>query len=143
MEEKIREIAKYIINNQAAVQDVANKFNLSVRTIQIYINKKLIGIDPDLYCQVKNTQKIVEALGKVNGGKNGIKTPSWLKEDAVRLASKLIDEKLSLRELSKQTNIPSSTLFDMFKYGITDTTLQNNLQSIYEYNKTEGKRKWI
>ena len=59
MEEKIRVVANYIVDNKATIIKTAEHFNMSPSSIKKYINSKdkLQSIDIELFKKVKETPK--------------------------------------------------------------------------------------
>ena len=61
MDELIKQVANYIINNRATINETAGAFGKSVSSIKKYINDadKLQRIDFELYQKVKEVQVLV------------------------------------------------------------------------------------
>ena len=71
MEEKIRAIANYIVDNNATIIQTAEYFNMSPSSIKKYINSKdkLQSIDIELFKKVKEAQMGITLDGQIKGGK--------------------------------------------------------------------------
>ena len=79
MEEKIRVVANYIVDNKATIIKTAEHFNMSPSSIKKYINSKdkLQSIDIELFKKVKETLMGITLVGQIdhiNKEKNKVKT---------------------------------------------------------------------
>ena len=93
MDELIKQVANYIINNRTTINETAGAFGKSVSSIKKYINDadKLQRIDFELYQKVKEVQKIVELNGQIAGGRIGKRSAvlvimillKWLKTELI------------------------------------------------------------
>lgn len=65
MEEKVRAVANYIVDNKATIIQTAEHFSMSTSSIKKYINgkDKLQSIDVELFKKVKETQMSVTIYG--------------------------------------------------------------------------------
>ena len=65
MEEKIRVVANYIVDNKATIIQTAEHFYMSTSSIKKYINgkDKLQSIDVELFKKVKEAQMSVTIYG--------------------------------------------------------------------------------
>ncbi len=65
MEEKVRAVANYIVDNKATIIQTAEHFNMSTSSIKKYINgkDKLQSIDVELFKKVKEAQMSVTIYG--------------------------------------------------------------------------------
>ena len=116
-QEKILEIAKYIIKNKATVQVTADHFKLSISSIKKYINDddKLKSIDYDIYEAVKKVQEELIVIGNKVGGK-------------------MISKSLTLDEAEEYFKIDRSTIYDRIR-SIDDEVVQVELDQIFDRNK--------
>lgn len=144
LKKKILDIAKYIIKNDATIDQAAKHFGCSKSTIQHYINDpdKLPSIDINIYDSVYNVQKIVCLKGNIKGGKAGlgVKRSKHTQEEIENLVCYMIENGLTYAEMSRKYNIPISTLHDMFK-RIENKEICMGLANLASYNVTEGRRK--
>ena len=68
MEEKIRVVANYIVDNNATIIQTAEYFNMSPSSIKKYINSKdkLQSIDIELFKKVKETLMGITLVGQID-----------------------------------------------------------------------------
>ena len=68
MEEKIRVVANYIVDNKATIIKTAEHFNMSPSSIKKYINSKdkLQSIDIELFKKVKETLMGITLVGQID-----------------------------------------------------------------------------
>lgn len=94
MDELIKQVANYIINNRATINETAGAFGKSVSSIKKYINDadKLQRIDFELYQKVKEVQKIVELNGQIAGGRIGKRSASVSDYDSDEETQQLLSE---------------------------------------------------
>lgn len=133
-EQMVLNVAKYIIENTATVDMTAAHFDLSVRTIQNYINKDLILIDKDIYDNVKETQKKLEQIGRLAGSKTGKRGPKYNDFECMEIAEVMIENSMTLDDASIYFNIPRSSIYDKVK-GINDPNIQEKLEELFINNK--------
>ena len=135
-QEKILEIAKYIIKNKATVQVTADHFKLSISSIKKYINDddKLKSIDYDIYEAVKKVQEELIVIGNKVGGKNGKRQPKYSDFEALEIAETIISKSLTLDEAEEYFKIDRSTIYDRIR-SIDDEVVQVELDQIFDRNK--------
>lgn len=133
--QKILEVAKFIIENKATIDVTANNFNLSSSSIKKYINddNKLKKIDLDIYNSVKKVQEELIEIGRSVGGKNGIREKKYSDFEAMEIAETMIEESLTIKEASILFSIPSSTLYEMVT-SIEDNVIKEELKLLFEDN---------
>lgn len=124
-EKKILEVAKYIVENKATKEMVAEKFNISKSSIKNYINGKdnLQKINYELYLLVKNTQE--ELMQK---------TSNITDFEIEEIARVMLENDFTLKEASDFFQIATSTLHDRLK-SINDEQLKQELDELFKYNK--------
>ena len=137
MDELIKQVANYIINNRATINETAGAFGKSVSGIKKYINDadKLQRIDFELYQKVKEVQKIVELNGQIAGGRIGKRSASVSDYDSVEMAQDRINNYTTLEQLSKKYNVPTSTIYEAIK-RINDEETQQLLSEVSLANQT-------
>lgn len=140
MDELIKQVANYIINNRATINETADAFGKSVSSIKKYINDadKLQRIDFELYQKVKEVQKIVELNGQIAGGRIGKRSASVSDYDSVEMAQDRINNYTTLEQLSKKYNVPTSTIYEAIK-RINDEETQQLLSEVSLANQTYFK----
>ena len=140
MDELIKQVANYIINNRATINETSGAFGKSVSSIKKYINDadKLQRIDFELYQRVKEVQKIVELNGQIAGGRIGKRSASVSDYDSVEMAQDRINIYTTLEQLSKKYNVPTSTIYEAIK-RINDEETQQLLSEVSLANQTYFK----
>ncbi|ADZ84470.1 sporulation transcriptional regulator SpoIIID [Cellulosilyticum lentocellum] len=68
IEERCKEIAKYIIKTRCTCKDCARKFGISETTVHQDMRKRLPKIDNKLYLQVSNILDLNKAEAFLRGG---------------------------------------------------------------------------
>ncbi len=138
---KILEVAKYIIENKATIEDVSNHFNLSKSTIKKYINDKdkLISINEDIYNMVKEIQKDIIHEGVRLGGKLSSRKGTFKNSDyeILEIIEDIISNSITLEEASIKYDIPTSTLYERI-INYDDKQLVSDIQIIFDNHK-KGK----
>ncbi len=140
MDELIKQVANYIINNRATINETAGAFGKSVSSIKKYINDvdKLQRIDFELYLKVKEVQKIIELNGQIAGGRIGKRSAGISDYDSIEMAQDRIDNYVTLEQLSKKYNVPTSTIYEAIK-RIDDDETQRLLSEVSLANQTYFK----
>lgn len=140
MDELIKQVANYIINNRATINETAGAFGKSVSSIKKYINDvdKLQRIDFELYLKVKEVQKIIELNGQIAGGRIGERSAGISDYDSIEMAQDRIDNYATLEQLSKKYNVPTSTIYEAIK-RIDDDETQRLLSEVSLANQTYFK----
>lgn len=140
MDELIKQVANYIINNRATINETAGAFGKSVSSIKKYINDadKLQRIDFELYLKVKEVQKIIELNGQIAGGRIGKISAGISDYDSIEMAQDRIDNYVTLEQLSKKYNVPTSTIYEAIK-RIDDDETQRLLSEVSLANQTYFK----
>lgn len=65
---KIDIMAKYLVDNDKTIREVANYFNISKSVLHRHLNKELKILDYDLYLKVQNVLKKHQLLKHLKGG---------------------------------------------------------------------------
>ncbi len=140
MDELIKQVANYIINNRATINETAGAFGKSVSSIKKYINDvdKLQRIDFELYLKVKEVQKIIELNGQIADGRIGKRSAGISDYDSIEMAQDRIDNYVTLEQLSKKYNVPTSTIYEAIK-RIDDDETQRLLSEVSLANQTYFK----
>lgn len=140
MDELIKQVANYIINNRATINETAGAFGKSVSSIKKYINDvdKLQRIDFELYLKVKEVQKIIELNGQIAGGRIDKRSAGISDYDSIEMAQDRIDNYATLEQLSKKYNVPTSTIYEAIK-RIDDDETQRLLSEVSLANQTYFK----
>lgn len=140
MDELIKQVANYIINNRATINETAGAFGKSVSSIKKYINDadKLQRIDFELYLKVKEVQKVIELNGQIAGGRIGERSAGISDYDSIEMAQDRIDNYATLEQLSKKYNVPTSTIYEAIK-RIDDDETQRLLSEVSLANQTYFK----
>ena len=140
MDELIKQVANYIINNRATINETAGAFGKSVSSIKKYINDadKLQRIDFELYLKVKEVQKVIELNGQIAGGRIGKRSAGLSDYDSIEMAQDRIDNYATLKQLSKKYNVPTSTIYEAIK-RIDDDETQRLLSEVSLANQTYFK----
>ena len=68
MLKKIKEMARFIIKENATVRFTANVFGLAKSTVYTYVTERLYDIDLELYEQVQKVLKANKAEWHIRGG---------------------------------------------------------------------------
>lgn len=112
--EKVLEVAKYIITENATNDDVCKKFNISRKTAQVYTNeylRELSSHDPSLR-QLYDQVQIIKSNNEKKSSKN--------------IDMVLVIEDMTKNKLTKE--------FAANKYGISVSSISKYLQSLEENN---------
>jgi len=133
-EEQIIKEAEYYLNNNVTIQQASHDLNISKRTLQLHI-KKLEEISPLTFKLVQEKIKLNIKEGNVKGGSTGKRGPSWTKEQATEIATKIIENEMTYQEAEDFFGIPSSTIHDMVKKGVFDQEKISLLYALSEANR--------
>ena len=68
LEERVCELAVFIIDNKTTVRAAARQFGISKSTVHKDISERLKDINPSLYSQVKEILEINKAERHIRGG---------------------------------------------------------------------------
>lgn len=68
IEERVVEIAHYIINNKATVRNAAKQFGLSKSTIHKDVSERILHINPSLAEQVRKVLDVNKSERHIRGG---------------------------------------------------------------------------
>lgn len=68
IEERVLEIARYIIDNNATVRSTAKVFNVSKSTVHKDVHERLLGINRDLYGKCHSVLQKNKAERHIRGG---------------------------------------------------------------------------
>lgn len=109
---KIVNEARYYLNHNNNMKDVAVHFNISIRTLQLHF-KKLEEIDLGTYKLVREKQNLNQIEGRKV--KSGGRFSTYTIEDINKICDIILSNSFSYNEASLYFNIPSSTLFELMK----------------------------
>ena len=130
----IEEEALTYLQSDKTIKEVSIDLGISKRTLQLHI-KKLQELNPNLYTLVLNKQKSNIIAGRIKGGENGKRPPSYTKEEANLLADLMIRNQLTYEEASLETGVPSSTIHDMVHSDFMESEKLHQLELIAMANK--------
>ena len=68
IEERVMEVANYIIENGATVRQAASRFGISKSTVHKDVRERLKKIDPDRYDQVMTILRYNKSVRHLRGG---------------------------------------------------------------------------
>ncbi len=68
IEERVLQVAAYIVENGATVRDAARMFKISKSTVHKDVSERLISIDPGLAKQVRQVLDVNKAERHIRGG---------------------------------------------------------------------------
>lgn len=68
IEERVRDLAAYIVDNQTTVRAAAKQFGISKSTVHKDLTERLPRIDPALYAQARRLLDINKAERHIRGG---------------------------------------------------------------------------
>ena len=113
-EDKIKTVAKFIIENNATVNETAEYFSISESCIKKYINdpNNLIKISFSDYEKIKVIQESLQIEGRSIGGKVGKRSATLKEHEILRIAMQMIKMEWTLEQASIQLNIPKSTIYE-------------------------------
>lgn len=118
-DEQILKEANYYLDNDLTIEQASRDLGISKRTLQLHL-KKLESIAPDVFKLVVDKKISNERRGKIKGGTLGKRGPSWTEEDAISIASKMIEKELTYEQAEKEFGIAHTTLHEMMNKGIKD-----------------------
>lgn len=141
-EDKIKTVAKFIIENNATVNETAEYFSISESCIKKYINdpNNLIRISFSDYEKIKVIQESLQIEGRSIGGKVGKRSATLKEHEILRIAMQMIKMGWTLEQASIQLNIPKSTIYENL-VKITDIELRKRIQKLFDENRGIGERK--
>ena len=133
---KILTVAKYIIENNATIEQTALNFGISTSSIKKYINDdyNLKSIDPNAYLAVKDVQEKLQIEGRIKGAKAGKRTATITEFEAEEIARVMIENGWTLQQASLHfDNVPTSTIYENLM-KISNCELLEKLQNLFEEN---------
>lgn len=68
IEERVRELAKYIIENHATVRQAAKQFGISKSTVHMDVSRRLKYISPSMAAEVQQILAVNKAERHIRGG---------------------------------------------------------------------------
>lgn len=141
-EDKIKTVAKFIIENNATVNETAEYFSISESCIKKYINdpNNLIRISFSDYEKIKVIQESLQIEGRSIGGKVGKRSATLKEHEILRIAMQMIKMGWTLEQASIQLNIPKSTIYENL-VKIKDIELRKRIQKLFDENRGIGERK--
>ena len=141
-EDKIKTVAKFIIENNATVSETAEYFSISESCIKKYINdpNNLIRISFSDYEKIKVIQESLQIEGRSIGGKVGKRSATLKEDEILRIAMQMIKMEWTLEQASIQLNIPKSTIYENL-VKIKDIELKKRIQKLFDENRGIGERK--
>ena len=134
MENVIIESAEFYLNNNFSVAETAIRLEISKSTLQKRF-QKLAELDPELFTLVRQKQKFNQSVGRVLGGENGKRKPSYTADEANRIADVFIANECTLDELSGITGIPHTTLYEMLTSKYIDVDKRTQIEAIFQANR--------
>lgn len=132
--DKINEYAKYYVENNVTIKDVADTFDVSKSTVQKGF-RKLKDINPELLERVNEKRESNQVSGRVKGGNIGKRTVSFTKEFANEIAKEMCNKQLTYEEASEIYDIASSTLYEMMHSEYIEEPYKTKLVSVAKANK--------
>ena len=132
-EEIIKE-AEYYINNDVTIEQASSDLHISKRTLQLHL-KKLEELAPETFKLVQEKKTGNIKAGTIKGGHTGKRGPTWTEEQALEVATKIINDGLSYREAEAYFKIPSSTLHEMVTKGVKDFDIASMIYVVAEANR--------
>ena len=141
-EDKIKTVAKFIIEKNATVNETAEYFSISESCIKKYINdpNNLIRISFSDYEKIKVIQESLQIEGRSIGGKVGKRSATLKEHEILRIAMQMIKMGWTLEQASIQLNIPKSTIYENL-VKIKDIELRKRIQKLFDENRGIGERK--
>lgn len=143
MREKIIEVANFIIENKATMEETAVYAKRSISSIKKYINDddKLKSISPELYENVKKVQNIIINEGNIRGGKKGSTRGNRKNSDnqIIGIMHEMIEKRLTIEEASSIYDIPTSTLYERIN-ECKDRQLLSKIEKLYNENKKRATK---
>ncbi|HPF83119.1 MAG TPA: sporulation transcriptional regulator SpoIIID [Bacilli bacterium] len=130
---KVLEVAKYIIENIATIEQTAKYFNMSPSSIKKYINNDLKMLDEQVYNNVKMVQGDLISIGRLVGAMNGKREPKYTDFEMMEVAETMIEECMTIEEASARFNIPTSTIYERIT-DIKDERISAGLSELFESN---------
>jgi len=68
IEERVIEVAEYIINTQKTVRETAKKFSISKSTVHKDVTERLLKINPELANRIRDVLEYNKAERHIRGG---------------------------------------------------------------------------
>lgn len=132
---EILNVAQYIIENKATIEQTAIHFRKSISTIKKYINdeQNLQSLDVELYKKLKEIQSEIIAIGNKKGGSKGVRKSSYSDELIIHIAKMMISNEMTLSQAAIQFKIPVSTLYDLLN-KIENKEIKDKLRVLFELN---------
>ena len=121
---KILNEARYYLNHDVKMKDVAVKFDISIRTLYIHF-KKLESIDLETFKLVKQKSALNQQIGRRNT--SGGRVSTYTQEDINKICDIILNNCFSYNEASEFFNIPSSTLFELMQRVDEERRIKLNL----------------
>lgn len=145
--EEIENMGKYYIDNDVTYLEAANHFGVSKRSFQLYM-KKLKEISESTFKLVQDKKQANLVIGAKKGGSiSRHESPNVGRKkhisdaDLDTYTDKLIEGDLSIRQLSGDTGIPKSTLYDNITKRNTDPEKIETLNNLFDEHKPENNKK--
>ena len=129
MNNQIIQEAKTYLNSDKTIEETAKDLKISKRTLQLHL-RKLDTIDPELHKLVLAKKESMQIKGRIKGGTIGKATPSYTKEEAERVANKIIVNGYTYEEAAKRLGIPKSTIYEMVHSELVGKDLKNMLEAV-------------
>lgn len=133
-DKKIIGEARYYLNHDMNMIDVAIHFNISIRTLQLHF-KKLEKIDKDTYILVREKQKQRQLEGRkiISGGKES----NYSIEDINRICDVILKKRFTYKEASVYFDIPKSTIFELLQKVDRERRIKLDLLALENKNMIE------
>ena len=140
----IKEVAIYVIDNLATIEQTAAYFHKSVSSIKKYLAKirdvNNPSYDPILAEKLKLAQAKISLIGVSKGGSISKRGKSITEEEARGYAKDYLNGQ-SYRSLSQEKKIPKSTLHENIR-SIKDDDLQKSLDEYSRQALEDARQTW-
>lgn len=125
----LNEVINYIIEAKTTIEKAALMFGISESTIHKYISY-IKENNNELYLKLKKIQEEVTKRGNALGGKNSVRGPKYTDFESTEIAETMLEENLTLKQASKQFNVPKSSIYERVK-SLDDEEMQDDLDTMF------------
>lgn len=132
--EKIINEAEYYLNNDITIDQASKDLHISKKTLQLHL-KKLEEIAPTTFKLVQEKKNANIKKGTIRGGQTGKRGPTWTEEQALQIATKIIEDEMTYQQAAEYFQIPSSTIYEIVKKGIKDDNIATKVDAVAEANR--------
>ncbi|MBQ2640078.1 MAG: sporulation transcriptional regulator SpoIIID [Bacilli bacterium] len=109
---EILKCARDYINSSDTVEQIADKYGVSKKTLQNNF-KKLKDIDEEIYNSVEEKKQVNQVVGRKKGGSISGRFVSYTEEEANMIADAIINQQLTYKEAEEKFGKAHSTIYDM------------------------------